>query len=56
MSIIVDRNIPFIDSNEIYKGTLDTLAPNFEDNDFKYLISEFPMDKLEILKTKDAYP
>ena len=36
MSIIVNRNITFIDSNEFYKGALNTLASNLEDNDFKY--------------------
>ena len=56
MSIIVNRTITFIDSNEFYKGALDTLASNLEDNYFKYLMSEFPLDKLEILKRKDAYP
>ena len=56
MSIVVNRNITFIESNEFYKGALDTLASNLEDNDFKYLMSEFPTDKLEILKRKDAYP
>ena len=56
MSIAVNRNITFIESNEFYKGALDTLASNLEDNDFKYLMSEFPTDKLEILKRKDAYP
>ena len=56
MSIIVNRNIIFIDSNEFYTATLDTLASNFEDNDFNYFMSEFPIDKLEILKRKNAYP
>ena len=58
MSIIVNRNITFIDSNEFYTATLDTwtLASNFEDNDFNYFMSEFPIDKLEILKRKNAYP
>ena len=40
MSIIVNRNITFTDSNGFYKGTLDTLASNLEDNDFEYLMSE----------------
>ena len=56
MSIIVNRNITFIDSNEFYKGSLDTLASNLDDKDFKYLMAEFSPDKLEILKRKDAYP
>ena len=56
MSIIVSRNIIFIDSNEFTKGTLDTLASTLGDKDFKYLMSEFPIDKLHIWKGKDAYP
>ena len=36
MSIIVNRNITFVDSNEFYKGSLDTIASNLEDNDFKH--------------------
>ena len=56
MSIFVNKNITFIDSLQFIKASLDTLASNFEDNDFKYLMLEFPIDKLEILKRKDAYP
>ena len=50
MSIIVNRNITFIDSNEFYKCSLDTLASNLDDKDFKYLMTEFSSDKLETLK------
>ena len=56
MSIIVNRNIVFLDSNQFYKGKLDNHASNLEDKDFKHLISEFSKDKLEILKRKGAYP
>ena len=56
MSIIVNRNINFIDSLQFYNASLDTLASNLKDEDFKNLISEFGIDKLEILKRKDAYP
>ena len=56
MSIIVKRNITFIDSNEFFKGALDISPSNLEDTDFKYLVSKFPIGKLEILKRKDAYP
>ena len=56
MSIIVNRNIVFLDSNQFYKGLLDSHASNLEDSDFKHLISEFSKDKLEILKTKGTYP
>ena len=56
MTTIVNRNIIFLDSNQFYKGKLDNHASNLEDNDFKHLLSEFPIKKLEILKRKDAYP
>ena len=53
--LLLIKNITFIDSNEFFKGALDTLASNAEDNNFKYLMSEFPLNKLEILKRKEAY-
>ena len=56
MSIIVNRNIIFLNSNQFYKGLLDSHASNLEDKYFKYLVSEFSRDKLEILKRKDPYP
>ena len=56
MSIIANNNIVFLDSLQICKASLDSLAGNLEDSDFKHLISEFPKDKLELLREKDAYP
>ena len=56
MSIIVNRNIVFLDSNQFYKGKLDNHASNLEDKDFKYLLSQFSIDKLELLKGKHAQP
>ena len=56
MSIIVNRHITFIDSLQFYNGSLDTLASNLKDEDFKHLTSECGIDKLEILKRKNAYP
>ena len=56
MSIIVNRNITFIDSLQFYKGSLDTLASNLDNKDLNHLMLEFDTDKLEILKRKDAYP
>ena len=55
MSVIVNRNITFIDSLQFYNSSLDTLALNLEDIDFKHLTSEFGIDKLGILKRRDAY-
>ena len=45
-----------MDSLQFLKACLDNLAGNLEDKDFKHLLSEFPKDKLEILKRKDPYP
>ena len=56
MSIIVNRHITFIDSLQFYNSSLDAFASNLNDEDFKFLVSEFGIDKLEILKKKDAYP
>ena len=56
MSIIVNRHITFIDSLQFHNGSLDTLASNLKDEDFKHLTSEFSIDKLEILKRKEACP
>ena len=55
MSIIVNRNIVILDSNQFYKGKFDSHASNLEDNDFKHFVLEFSLEKLEILKRKDAY-
>ena len=56
MSIIVNRHITFIDSLQFYNSSLDTLASNLNDEDFKHLLSEFPSNKLEIIKRKNSYP
>ena len=55
-SIIVNRHITVIDSLQCYNSSLDTLALNLNNEDFKHLNSEFGTDKLEILKRKDTYP
>ena len=41
MSIIVNRHITFIDSNQFYKGLLDSHLSNLEDSDFKYIVKTF---------------
>ena len=54
MSIIVNRTINFIGLNKFQTCKLDTLASYLADKDFKYLMSEFNPDELEIIKGKDA--
>ena len=55
-SIIANNSIVFLDSLQFLKGSLDSLAGNLKDDDFKHLLSEFPEDKLDLLRKKDAYP
>ena len=55
MSIIISRNIIFLDSRQFCKEKLDKLASNLNNEDFKHLMSEFPPNKLEILNGKDSY-
>ena len=56
MSFIINKNIVFPDSLQFCKASLDDLAGNLEDKDFKHLMSEFPSDKLELFRKKDSYP
>ena len=56
MSIIVNRHVTFIESLQFYDNSLDILASNLNNEDFKYLVSEFGINKLKILRRKDAYP
>ena len=53
-SIIINRSIIFLDSLQFYKASLDNLAGNLQDCDFKHLLSEFPSDKLDIFRKKDS--
>ena len=56
MSVIVNNSIVFSDSLQFCKDSLDSLAGNLQDNDLIHLLSEFPKDKLELLRKKDSYP
>ena len=55
MSIIVNRHITFIELLQFYNSSLHTLASNLNNEDFKYLVSEVGINKLEILRRKVAY-
>ena len=56
MNIIINKNIIFLDSLQFLKASLNNLAANLEATDFKYLLLEFPQDKLNLLKGKDVFP
>ena len=56
MSLILNKNLVFIDSMQFMNCSLEKLIKNSSDNDFKYLTQEFGSKTLELLKQKDAYP
>ena len=55
-SIIINKNIIFLDSLQFMKASLYELADNLEDYDYKHLLSEFPQNKLDLLKERDTFP
>ena len=56
MTIIVNRNLVFIDSMQFMNCSLDTLVGNLVDKDFKPLSREFSGELLELVKEKGVYP
>ena len=52
----LNNNIVFIDSMLFLNSSLDKLAKNLSDEDFKYLSEEFRGEKLELVKKKGIYP
>ena len=56
MAFFLVRNLVFIDSMQFMNSSLDKLAKNLSDEDFKYLVEEFGSENLEILKQKGASP
>ena len=56
MAFFLGRNLVFIDSMQFINSSLDKLAKNLLDEDFKYLLEEFGSENLKILKQKGAYP
>ena len=56
MAFFLNKNLVFIDSMQFMNSSLDKLAKNLSDKDFKYLVEEFVSENIEILKQKGAYP
>ena len=56
MAFFLNKNLVFIDSMQFMNSSLDKLAKNLSDEDFKYLVEEFGSENLEILKQKGASP
>ena len=56
MAFFSGKNLIFIDSMQFMNSSLDKLAKNLSDKDFKYLVEEFGSRNLKILKQKGTYP
>ena len=53
--IFLNKNLVLIDCLQSMNSSLDKLAKNFSDEDFKYLVEEFSSKNLELLKQKGDY-
>ena len=51
----LNKNLVFIDTTQFMNSSLDKLAKNLSDEDFKYLLDEFGSENLEFLKQKGDY-
>ena len=56
MVFVLNKNLVFTESMQFMNSSLNKLAKNLSDKDFKYLIEEFGSKNLELLKQKGAYP
>ena len=56
ISFSVNNKTGFIDSFQLLCSSLDTLAKNVSNDDFKYVSQEFDNNVLDLLKQKMFYP
>ena len=56
MAFAINKNLVFIDIMQCMKSSLDKLAKNQTDHDFKYLSKEFSSEELNLAKQKGVYP
>ena len=52
----MNKDFVFIGSMQFMNYSLDKLAKNLSDEDFKYLVEEFDSENLKLLKQKGDYP
>ena len=55
MVFTINNNLVCADSMQFMNSSLNALAKNLSDNDFKYLSQEFSGDLLELVKQKGVY-
>ena len=56
MTIILSKDLVFIDSKQVMNSSLDKLVKNMSDDYFKYSTKEFGSKNLELLQQKGAHP
>ena len=56
MSFNFNNKLAFIDSFQFLSTSVDSLVKKLGKNDFKYLIQEFDIDVLDVVKQKGFYP
>ena len=56
MSFTLNKNLFFVGSMLFMRSSLDKLAKNLSDKDFKYSIEVFSGEKLEFVKKTGIYP
>ena len=52
MAFFLNKNLVIIDSMQFMNCSLENLAKNLTDNDFKYFSEEFGSKNIELLKQK----
>ena len=55
MDFTISNNLVFVDTMQFMNSSLDALAKNFSNNDFKYLSQEFSDDLPELVKQKGVF-
>ena len=55
MAFTLNKNLVFIDSTQFMNFSLDKLAKNLSDEDFKYLSEEFSDEQLKLVKEKGIH-
>ena len=56
MSFSINDKLSFIGSFQFLSSSLESLAKNLRNDDFKYFSQEFDKKKLDLLKQKGFYP
>ena len=56
MALTIYKHLVFIDSKQFMNSSLEKLAKNLSDDNFKHLPEEFVSKNLKLLIQKDAYP